>query len=58
MYMAFGKLKTNSNMNWQPITNMGMPFLAEKGLIEFLVEKAEKRYPDVEYKIEEMKKAN
>ena len=36
---------------WFNVTNSGMPFFSEEGLLTLMIEKMQVRYPNVEYQI-------
>ena len=46
MWMAFSK---TIDGGWIPVTNMGMPFLAEEGLMDYMLEKMQLKHPTVEF---------
>lgn len=51
MYEAYARFKGTSD-NFRHCTNFGQRFYcSERGLLEFMIEIAEKRYPNLEFKI-------
>jgi hypothetical protein len=54
--MAFARYKDKPDMPWQAVTNMHMPFAAEKGILDYMIEKMQERHPDIEYITKEMKR--
>jgi hypothetical protein len=54
MWMAFAQYKGNTNGKWTPVTNFGLPFTGEKGIMDFLVEKIAEKYPDIEYTLRQV----
>lgn len=53
MYQCIGRIKGTEN--WNQVTNYAMPFAGEKGIMELLMEKISERYPNIEYKLVEVK---
>lgn len=53
MWQCIAKYK-NSNQ-WHHVTNFLQPFQGEKGILEYMVEKMEALYPNIEYKLVEVK---
>lgn len=53
MWEAIGKIKGTES--WRRITNYGDRFAGERGITEFLVEKMGEKYPNIEYKLVEVK---
>jgi len=45
----------NGTDPWFLVTNMHMPFAGEKGIMEFFLEKMREKYPNIEYKLIEVK---
>jgi hypothetical protein len=51
--MAFAKYK--GTQQWQPVTNYREPFAAEKGILDYMIEKMQAKYPNIEYITQEVK---
>jgi len=53
MYTCVARYKGTEQ--WNNVTNYHFPFGGDRGIMEFLMEKMEQKYPNIEYKLLEVR---
>lgn len=53
MFAVFAKYK-DKDVPWKMVTNYGQQFLAEEGIVDYMIEKMVEKYPTIEYKKEKV----